>query len=52
MTAGTPLHQPAAVPTPGFRAPLDLMNFDRTARDMSLAMRMLRLRHGRKARRG
>ena len=34
-----------------FRAPLDLMNFDRTARDMSLAMRMLRLRHGRKARR-
>lgn len=32
-----------------FRAPLDLMNFDRTARDMSLAMRMLRLRHGRKA---
>lgn len=30
-----------------FRPLLDLMNFDRTARDMGLAKRMLRLRHGR-----
>lgn len=31
-----------------FRPLLDLMNFDRTARDMKLAVRMLRVRHGRR----